>query len=111
SERLYAVWARSDADNSTHIPASGPDFIDYREQNRSFTRIAEYVPLFTFTWTGDSEPKLVNCTAASAELFPMLGIRPFLGRLYEPREYTYLRTTRFWCRIGSGETNSEAIRT
>src|SRR5215472_13424300 len=102
SERLYAVWARSDADGSTHIAASGPDFLDYREQNRSFARIAEYIPLFTFTWTGDGEPKLVNCTAASEELFPMLGIRPYLGRLYEPREYTYLENDtlvvsyRFW---------------
>jgi putative ABC transport system permease protein len=102
SERLYAVWARSDADNSSHIPASGPDFLDYHEQSRSFARTAEYIPLFTFTWTGDGEPKLVYCTAASEELFPMLGIRPFLGRLYEPREYTYLQNDtilvsyRFW---------------
>jgi putative ABC transport system permease protein len=102
SERLYAVWAASEADSSTHVPSSGPDFVDYREQNRSFARIAEYIPLFTFTWTGEGEPKLVNCTAASEELFPMLGIRPFLGRLYEPREYTYLQNDtilvsyRFW---------------
>jgi putative ABC transport system permease protein len=102
SERLYLVWAKSDADGSAHIAASGPDFIDYREQNRSFARIAELTPQFTFTWTGDGEPKLVNCTAASEELFPMLGVRPFLGRLYEPREYTYLQNDtilvsyRFW---------------
>jgi putative ABC transport system permease protein len=102
SDCLYAVWAKSDRVGFSRIAASGPDFLDYREQNRSFARVAEFTPLFTFTWTGDGEPKLVNCTAASEELFPMLGARPFLGRLYEPREYTYLQNDtiivsyRFW---------------
>ena len=102
SERLYAIYARSDSAGQTRIAASGPDFLDYSEQNRSFSNIAEYLPRFTFTWTGDGEPKLVNCTAASEQFFKMLGVRPYLGRLYEPREYTYLENDtlvvayRFW---------------
>jgi putative ABC transport system permease protein len=102
SERLYAIWAGSESTGQTHVAASGPDFVDYLEQNRSFAHIAEYTPLFTFTWTGDGEPKLVNCTAPSEQFFTMLGIRPYLGRLYEPREYTYLENDtlivsyRFW---------------
>jgi putative ABC transport system permease protein len=102
SDRLYAVWAKSDLSGASRVAASGPDFLDYREQNHSFAHIAEYIPHFTFTWTGDGEPKLVNCTAASEELFPMLGIGPFLGRFYEPREYSYLQNDtiivsyRFW---------------
>src|SRR6476646_8116156 len=90
SDRLYAIWASSESIGQTQIAASGPDFVDYLEQNRSFVHIAEYLPRFTFTWTGDGEPKLVNCTAPSEQFFTMLGIRPYLGRLYEPREYTYL---------------------
>jgi putative ABC transport system permease protein len=102
SDRLYAIWAGSEALGQTQIAASGPDFADYLEQNRSFVRIAEYLPRFTFTWTGDGEPKLVNCTAPSEQFFNMLSIRPYLGRLYEPREYTYLENDtllvsyRFW---------------
>ena len=102
SDRLYAVWASSESIGQTQIPASGPDFVDYLEQNRSFVHIAEYLPRFTFTWTGNGEPKLVNCTAPSEQFFNMLGIRPYLGRLYEPREYTYLENDtlivsyRFW---------------
>ena len=34
SERLYAVWARSDASGTSRVAASGPDFLDYREQNQ-----------------------------------------------------------------------------
>lgn len=101
-ERLYAVWASSDAQGDSHIAASGPDFLDYNDQNRSFSHIAEMISSFTFTWTGEGEPKLVNCTSASEQLFSMLGIRPYLGRLYEAREYTYLANDtilisyRFW---------------
>jgi putative ABC transport system permease protein len=102
SDRLYAIWASSESMGQTQVAASGPDFVDYLEQNRSFVHIAEYLPQFTFTWTGDGEPRLVNCTAPSEQFFTMLGIRPYLGRLYEPREYTYLENDtlivsyRFW---------------
>jgi putative ABC transport system permease protein len=102
SERLYAIWASSDSIRQNRIAASGPDFLDYLEQNRSFAHIAEYLPRFTFTWTGDGEPRLLNCTAASEDFFATLGIRPYLGRLYEPQEYTYFKddtmvvSYRFW---------------
>ncbi|HEY7000377.1 MAG TPA: ABC transporter permease, partial [Candidatus Udaeobacter sp.] len=90
SDRLYAIWAGSESSGQTKASASGPDFLDYLDQNRSFAHLAAYIPRFTFTWTGDGEPRLVTCTAVSQDFFPMLGVRPFLGRLYEPREYTYL---------------------
>ena len=40
-ERLYAVWARSDAQGNDHIRASGPNFLDYLDQNRSFSHLAQ----------------------------------------------------------------------
>jgi predicted permease len=101
-EQLYAVWARSDAEGQSRILASGPDFLDYHDQNKSFSSIAMVIPHFTFTWTGDGDPKLVNCTSVSDEFFEVLGIRPYMGRLYEPREFTYLENDtilisyRFW---------------
>ena len=82
-----------------------------RNQNRSFANLAGYIPLFTFTWTGDGEPKLVNCTSVSEQFFPIFGIKPYLGRLYEPREYTYLENDtlvvsyRFWKNQLGGDPN------
>jgi putative ABC transport system permease protein len=111
SDRLYAIWASSESMDQSRVAASGPDFLDYLEQNRTFAHIAEYIPLFTFTWTGDGEPKLVNCTAPSEQFFALLGIRPYLGRLYEPREYTYLENDtlvvsyRFWKNQLGGDPN------
>lgn len=111
SDRLYAIWASSESTGQTKIAASGPDFEDYLDQNRSFVRLAEYIPRFTFTWTGDGEPRLVTCTSVSQDFFPMLGIRPFLGRLYEPREYAYLENDtlivsyNFWKNQLGGDPN------
>ncbi|HLW34634.1 MAG TPA: ABC transporter permease [Chthoniobacterales bacterium] len=111
SDRLYAIWASSESSGQNRIAASGPDFLDYLEQNRSFAHLAEFIPHFTFTWTGDGEPKLVNCTSVTEEFFPMLGIRPYLGRLYEPREFTYLENDtlvvsyRFWKNQLGGDPN------
>jgi putative ABC transport system permease protein len=111
SDRLYAIWASSESTGQSKVAASGPDLIDYLEQNRSFANLAGYIPLFTFTWTGDGEPKLVNCTSVSEQFFPIFGIKPYLGRLYEPREYTYLENDtlvvsyRFWKNQLGGDPN------
>ncbi len=102
SARLYAIWASSESAGQRQSAASGPDYLDYRDQNRSFTHVAEYLPRFTFTWTGEGEPKLVTCTGISEDFFATLGVHAYLGRLYEPREYTYLENDsmvvsyRFW---------------
>ena len=101
-DRLQAVWARSEAQRNSRIAASGPDFVDYQDQNRSFSQIATLLPDFTFTWTGEGDPKLVMCTAISEDFFPMLGLHPYMGRFYTAHEYTYLENDtlvvsyRFW---------------
>jgi predicted permease len=106
--QLYAVWARPDAQGSTRIAASGPDFLDYQEQSRSFSSIAEVIPHFAETWTGDGEPRLLYCTGISENFFSMLGVRPYMGRLYTARDYaqlqsgTILISYRFWrTKLGS----------
>lgn len=99
---LQAVWARSEAQRNPRIAASGPDFVDYQDQNRSFSQIAALIPYFTFTWTGEGDPKLVMCTSITQDFFSMLGIHPYMGRFYTAREFTYLENDtlvvsyRFW---------------
>jgi len=109
SNQLYAVWARSDAQGNAQIAASGPDFLDYQDHNRSFSRIAEYIRYFSETWTGDGDPKLLHCTGISEGFFDMLGVGPYLGRFYTAKEYSELRnpTTvvsyRFWKSMLGGD--------
>ncbi len=100
-DHLFAVWAVSPEEKSLNTGASGPDFQDYKEQNRSFEGLAELLPHFTYSLTGLGEPRNVICTAISYDFFPMLGVKPLLGRLYTPEEYQtdgvqVVISERFW---------------
>src|SRR2546429_2752702 len=86
SGRLFAVWAVQ-KDQQVKIGASMPEFEDYKNQSHSFEYMANMLSGWTITWTGQGEPRTVNCTGISYDFFPMLGIKPYLGRLYEPNEY------------------------
>ena len=86
SERLFAIWAVR-KDQQARIGASMRDFEDYKDQSHSFEYIANMLSGWTYTWTGHGEPRNVNCTGISYDFFPMLGVTPYLGRLYTPEEY------------------------
>src|SRR5882724_2233684 len=86
SERLFAIWAAQKG-QPDRIGASMPEFEDYKDQSQSFEYIANMLSGWTYTWTGQGEPRNVNCTGISRDFFPMLGVTPYLGRLYEPEEY------------------------
>ncbi len=60
-------------------PLTGADFLDWREQNHVFERAAGY------TWanlnlTGLDQPQRVTAGAVTADLFPVLGVSPAMGR-------------------------------
>src|SRR4051812_7144800 len=61
------------------ITTSWPNYVDWRDQSRSFESIAATRPL-TMTLTGDGEPDRVPARMASASLLPTLGILPAIGR-------------------------------
>src|SRR5438552_5294451 len=86
SQRLFAIWAMQKGQQA-RIGASMPEFEDYKDQSHSFEYIANMLSGWTYTWTGQGEPRNVNCTGISYDFFPMLGVTPYLGRLYRPEEY------------------------
>jgi putative ABC transport system permease protein len=86
SERLFAIWV-AQTGQQARIGASMPEFEDYKAQSHSFEYLANFLSGWTITWTGQGDPRTVNCTGISYDFFPMLGIKPYLGRLYEPNEY------------------------
>ena len=86
SDQLVAIWA-SQKDQPVRIGTSMPEFEDYKAQSHSLEYMANTLSGWTYTWTGQVEPHTVKCTAISYDFFPMLGIKPYLGRLYEPEEY------------------------
>ncbi len=85
--RLFAVFSSQPRQNLSRIYTSGPDYVDFRDQNHAFEQIADVLPYFSQTLTGEGEPQMLRCTAVSPDFFPMLGVKPLLGRLYRPDEY------------------------
>jgi putative ABC transport system permease protein len=61
------------------LSVSYPNFADYRDQNRSFTRMAAW-SYASFNLTGGQDPERVEGIRVTAELFSLLGVAPGLGR-------------------------------
>jgi len=85
--RLVQIWEHPAGGDKDRSQSSGPDFIDFRDQNTSFASITAMIPSFTFPVSGAGEPILARFMSASPEFFDVFGIRPMIGRIYEPAEY------------------------
>lgn len=68
------------------MSVSDPNFLDFREQNRSFQ---EMVAVFTrqLVLTEGGEPFQISGMAATEGMFRMLGVSPLLGRDFSPEDF------------------------
>ena len=64
---------------------SYPNFFDLRAQNTVFERVAAYHSA-DYIFTGRSEPARLQGSVVTADLFPLLGVTPMLGRTFLPDE-------------------------
>jgi len=64
------------------LGASIPDYNDWRAQSKSFAAFGAYVTAATFNpaLTGRGEPTQLHGAIVSHDLFPVLGIKPVMGR-------------------------------
>ncbi|HEX7958578.1 MAG TPA: ABC transporter permease, partial [Terriglobales bacterium] len=99
---LYVVSSHAASLGDARRASSGPDFRDYRDQNTVFSGVSAVIPHFSEVWTGDGEPRVVNCAAPTMQFFSVLGIQPVLGRFFVPQEFndlhnsTLLISWNFW---------------
>ena len=85
SERLVVVWERCLNRGLPRMVVSPPNFADLRERNQAFQDMAAYRPQdFNLIDGGDAER--VRGLRVSATMFSMLGVRPALGRDFQPDE-------------------------
>ncbi|HET9308178.1 MAG TPA: ABC transporter permease [Candidatus Sulfotelmatobacter sp.] len=79
SDRLVTILMNGDG------PVAAGNYIDWRDQSRSFTAMsaAEY---WSPNLTGIDSPEHIPGLKVTQDLFPMLGIDPMLGRLFVPGE-------------------------
>ncbi len=66
-------------------PASGPDYLDWRERSRSFSGMATLNP-GVYTLTSMPEPERVTGTRVTASAFSFLGVDPLMGRALLPED-------------------------
>jgi putative ABC transport system permease protein len=85
SERLVVVWERCLNQGLSRMVVSPPNFADWREQNQAFQDMAAYRQQ-DFNLIDRGDPERVRGLRVSASMFSMLGVRPALGRDFEPEE-------------------------
>jgi ABC-type antimicrobial peptide transport system permease subunit len=69
--------------NAEHV--SGPDFLDWCEQNQVFEQIAAY-DSGEINLTGQDEPERIRYGRVSAGFLSLLGVRPAIGRAFLDEE-------------------------
>jgi putative ABC transport system permease protein len=65
--------------------ASGLEFIAWKKQSRTLSGISAYMDSQA-NLSGESEAQRVNCGLATAGFFPLLGIKPSIGRIFREEE-------------------------
>ena len=84
-DRIMALGQQTTQNRAALTQFSFRNFDDLRQQSQSFDRLAAYYNL-NLTLTGDREAQLLRGTVATADLFPLLGVSPILGRTFLPEE-------------------------
>jgi putative ABC transport system permease protein len=84
-DRLVEVWEHRPLQNRERTVVSPAEFIAWREQAQSFEQIAA-INYVLHNLIGGGEPEQVQSLQVSASLFPMLGVKPHLGRAFLEEE-------------------------
>jgi putative ABC transport system permease protein len=85
-DRLAMLWTDDPKHDIHEEGVSYPNFLDWRSQNKLFTDMAICSRGNPVVLTGGDEPERVMGDLVSANLFPLLGVRPALGRAFSPDE-------------------------
>ncbi len=84
-EQLMNLWETDSTRGYVRGAASYPNFVDWREQNHVFERMATYHNN-DFIMTGRGESTRLQGAVVNADLFPLLGVSPVIGRGFLPDE-------------------------
>ena len=85
SDSLMAVFESDQQRGQMRGSYSFPNYFDLRDQNNSFEKLACYHST-DFILTGSGEPARLQGTVVTANLFPLLGVSPNLGRGFAENE-------------------------
>src|SRR5262245_64724736 len=82
-EQIAMVWEKRPRENVFDNNVSPADFLDWRARNAVFEHMAAHQN-GAADLLGRGEPESLQVGFVSADFFKVLGVRPQLGRLFEP---------------------------
>lgn len=85
--RLMMVWEDASFIGFPRNTPSPANYADWKAQNDVFEEMAA-LDTRSFNLTGDGEPEKVAAYGVSGSLFPLLGVKPALGRIILPQDDT-----------------------
>lgn len=77
--RLTQLWEASAKKGRSEMPASYPNFADWRDRSHVFEQVVAYSD-WSFNLTGAGEPERIRSAIVSPAFFSVLGIKPLQGR-------------------------------
>ena len=81
-DQLVWAWGRFRQGSERASVAPG-DFVDYRDQNRTFEQLAAFFSIrFPINLTGSGEPERLNSSGVTGNYFQAMGVNPELGRTF-----------------------------
>jgi putative ABC transport system permease protein len=83
-ERLAMVW-ESGAKTGGEYEVRVQNFLSWRQQQQVFDQIAAF-QYQDFNLTGGDQPERLQAVYVTANMFPLLGVQPALGRNFSPTE-------------------------
>lgn len=83
--RVVQIWERRPGFSIANDPVAPANFVDWRSRNRLFEEIGAAANTI-LSITGDGRPEQVEASQITANLLPVLGVKPLLGRNFKPDE-------------------------
>ena len=84
-KRLVMVWEDATRYGYPRDTPAAANFVDWRDQNQVFEGMAAIADT-SFNLTGAGDPERLEGRRVSANLFPLLGVEPQIGRVFSAAE-------------------------
>jgi putative ABC transport system permease protein len=109
SDRLVVLWESNNLKGLLRAAVAPATFRDWREGAHAFEGLEVVARGSPVTVTSSGLPERANIQCATPALFPLLGIRPAIGRFFLEEELKSANPVRlsyrFWQRRFSGDLN------
>jgi predicted permease len=84
-DELVAVYSWAPATGERGVNISHPDYLSWRDDNRTFAQLGMWT-WDVLSFSGDGEPERLDGASVTANLFPLLGVQPAMGRGFTPED-------------------------